>query len=229
MSTLVFVLSLILFAAGLFSGYMSLDLVPTGPGLLYALAGAVGVVGAAVVFALGLLAVRVGDMTRALNEHTAAVAQLVAASEARAEHAIAPPLAAADEAELMETHPLEAEEAPENEPEEADIAAGEAPAGDEEAERHETAEPLSENHAGRFPRPGEVEPAIGAPEAPPTLVGRYTSGGASYMIFSDGSIEAETEEGAFKFASMGDFKQFLRSRDIGKDERRRPDDAQDVG
>ena len=29
------------------------------------------------------------------------------------------------------------------------------------------------------------------------------------MIFSDGTIEAETEEGAFKFASMGDFKAYL--------------------
>lgn len=216
MSTLVFVLSLILLAAGLFSGYMSLDLVPTGPGLLYALAGAVGVVGAVVVFALGLLAVRVGGMTRALREHTAAIAHLAAASEARAEHAIEAPLAAADEAELMEAHPLEAEEAPESEPEEADAAAGQAPGADEEAEGHETAEPLNENHAGRLPTPGEIEPAIGTPEAPPTLVGRYTSGGANYMIFSDGSIEAETDEGAFKFASMGDFKQFLRSRDAGK-------------
>ena len=29
------------------------------------------------------------------------------------------------------------------------------------------------------------------------------------MIFADGSIEAETQEGTFKFASMGDFKQYL--------------------
>ena len=36
------------------------------------------------------------------------------------------------------------------------------------------------------------------------------------MIFSDGSIEAETDEGAFKFASMGDFKQFLLDRNEGK-------------
>ncbi len=29
------------------------------------------------------------------------------------------------------------------------------------------------------------------------------------MIFSDGSIEAETEDGAFKFASMSEFKAYL--------------------
>ena len=84
MSIIVFVLSFVLFAAGLFSGYMSLDLVPTGPGLVYALAGAVGVVGAVVVFALGVLAVRVGGVTRALSERAAAVASLAAASQARA-------------------------------------------------------------------------------------------------------------------------------------------------
>jgi hypothetical protein len=32
------------------------------------------------------------------------------------------------------------------------------------------------------------------------------------MIFSDGTIEAETEQGAFKFASMGDFKAYLGGR-----------------
>ncbi len=36
------------------------------------------------------------------------------------------------------------------------------------------------------------------------------------MIFSDGSIEAETDEGEFKFASMGDFKKFLIERNAGK-------------
>ena len=48
------------------------------------------------------------------------------------------------------------------------------------------------------------------------MIGRYTSSGAHYMIFSDGSIEAETDEGGFKFASMGDFKKFLFDRGAGK-------------
>ena len=58
-------------------------------------------------------------------------------------------------------------------------------------------------------RSSEIEHAIETPEAPPSLVGRYSAGGANYMIFADGSIEAETAEGAFKFASMGDFKRYL--------------------
>ena len=32
------------------------------------------------------------------------------------------------------------------------------------------------------------------------------------MIFDDGSIEAETGERTFKFATMGDFKQYLAAR-----------------
>jgi len=60
-----------------------------------------------------------------------------------------------------------------------------------------------------------LEEAEGEAEAPPqsadppTLVGRYSAGGASYNIFSDGSIEAQTTEGDFRFASMSEFKAFL--------------------
>ncbi len=32
------------------------------------------------------------------------------------------------------------------------------------------------------------------------------------MIFSDGSIEAETTDGTFKFTSMGEFKRFIADR-----------------
>jgi hypothetical protein len=47
------------------------------------------------------------------------------------------------------------------------------------------------------------------PAEPTTLVGRYTAGGANYSIFSDGSIEAETDQGAFHFASMNEFKAYV--------------------
>ena len=73
-------------------------------------------------------------------------------------------------------------------------------------------DPVNENRAGRLPTLAEVEHAIAEPERPPTLVGRDKSGGAHYMIFSDGTIEAETEQGAFRFASMGDFKAFIADR-----------------
>ena len=77
-------------------------------------------------------------------------------------------------------------------------------------------DPINENRAGHLPTLHDIERAIETPKAPPTLVGRYSAGGASYMIFSDGSIEAETTEGAFKFASMGEFKRFLADRSADK-------------
>ena len=73
-------------------------------------------------------------------------------------------------------------------------------------------EPVNENRSGRLPTLQEVEDAIAHPEAPPSLVGRYSAGGANYMIFSDGTIEAETEQGAYRFASLGEFKAFIAGR-----------------
>lgn len=43
-------------------------------------------------------------------------------------------------------------------------------------------------------------------EDAPTVVGRYEANGASYVLFSDGTIEVETETGTHRFASMGDLK-----------------------
>jgi hypothetical protein len=76
----------------------------------------------------------------------------------------------------------------------------------------EEEEPLNENRVGHLPTLAEFENAIAHPEAPPTLVGRYSAGGANYMIFSDGTIEAELEEGAFRFASFGEFKAYIAGR-----------------
>ena len=55
---------------------------------------------------------------------------------------------------------------------------------------------------------GEAEAPVGS-QAAPTLVGRYSAGGTSYNIFSDGSIEAQTGQGDFRFASMSEFKAFV--------------------
>jgi hypothetical protein len=214
MAVLVFILSLVLLAAGAASGYMSLDLVPTAPGLLYAFAGVVGVVGAIVVFALGVLIVRVGRLTRALREQAAAAAIAAAPPAPVEEPAALPPHFEDAEPEAPE---VETEPAQELEPEAELEATAEEPSTEAQGETEGAAdEPVNENRAGRLPTLDEIERAIETPEAPPTLIGRYTSGGANYMIFSDGTIEAETDEGAFKFASMGDFKKFLLDRNASK-------------
>jgi hypothetical protein len=41
------------------------------------------------------------------------------------------------------------------------------------------------------------------------VVGRYQAGGASYVLYSDGTIEVETDAGIHRFASMRDLKTFL--------------------
>ncbi len=65
-----------------------------------------------------------------------------------------------------------------------------------------TAYPLS------FRRLNLPSPEQAAPEAP-TVVGRYESGGASYVLFSDGTIEVETEVGLHRFGSMEELKAYI--------------------
>ena len=72
--------------------------------------------------------------------------------------------------------------------------------------------PININRAGHLPSLETVEIALETPQAPPSLVGSYSSGGANYRIFADGSIEAELSEGTLKFASMSEFKGYLAER-----------------
>jgi hypothetical protein len=45
--------------------------------------------------------------------------------------------------------------------------------------------------------------------APPTVVGTYSSGGNTYVMYSDGSIQAETPTGLFRFDSLDELKAFI--------------------
>jgi hypothetical protein len=56
-----------------------------------------------------------------------------------------------------------------------------------------------------------------APEASePIVVGRYTVGEHTYAMFSDGSIEANTSEGLYRFSSMDDLKAFIQQLSQGQ-------------
>ena len=44
------------------------------------------------------------------------------------------------------------------------------------------------------------------PRAETNVVGRYSTDGANYILYADGSIDAETEQGTFRFASMSDLR-----------------------
>ena len=88
----------------------------------------------------------------------------------------------------------------------------ETPAGEDES-------PININRTGHLPSLETIETVLETPEepqGPPSLIGSYSSAGANYRIFADGSIEAETSEGTYKFASMNDFKRHLLERGKAK-------------
>jgi hypothetical protein len=186
MAILIFGLSLILLVAGVASGYQSLDLLPTSLGVLYALAGAVAVCGAVVTFAIAVAIRRIDALTKLMRQ-SAGPSALAAAFEATPSTEAAEEVSAAPSA-------IEAR-APES---------VEAPAAKDES-------PININRTGHLPSLETIDSVLETPEpeTPPSLIGSYSSAGANYKIFADGSIEAETTEGTFKFASMGDFKRHL--------------------
>jgi hypothetical protein len=196
MAILIFVLSLVLLIAGLASGYQSVDLLPTSTGVLYALAGAVAACAAVVTFAIGVMVRRFDTLAKLVRQSAAPLALEAAPSTqaARAE-------------DVSAVRPAIKAGAPES---------FEAPEAEDES-------PININRAGHLPslEANESETLVAAPEpqAPPSLIGSYSSAGANYKIFTDGSIEAETDEGTFKFASMADFKRHLvetkGSREVG--------------
>jgi hypothetical protein len=188
MAILTFILSFILLVAGAASAYQSLDLLPTGIGVLYALAAAVGVAAGVVTFAIGVAIRRIDALTRLVQQSAALAAvdatpvgAAPAVEPAPAEEAVAPPVAVDVEKPESAGEPLRAEDE----------------------------SPININRAGHLPSLEAIETVLETPEAPPSLIGSYSSAGANYKIFADGSIEAETNEGTFRFASMSDFKRHL--------------------
>jgi hypothetical protein len=79
-----------------------------------------------------------------------------------------------------------------------------APAPPEHRGQSESVQSESETHA----RSSE-EPPVAAPAAEPAVIGRYTSGNTTYVMFADGSIEAETPTGVLRFASLAELKVYV--------------------
>jgi hypothetical protein len=185
MAILIFILSLILLAGGAASGYASLDLLPTSDGVLYALAGAVAVCAAVVTFALAVAIRRIDRLAKVIRQSISpAISDVAPASETA-------------QPEGVFAAPAVEMEAPES--------LGEPLAPEDES-------PININRAGHLPSLETAETAVETPPAPPSLVGSYSSGGANYKIFADGSIEAELSGGTLKFASMSEFKGYLAER-----------------
>lgn len=75
-------------------------------------------------------------------------------------------------------------------------------------------EPKGETASGPETKPASQAAEAGPPEAdeeptPATVVGTYNSGGNFYIMYSDGSIEAETPAGKFRFTSLDELKDFI--------------------
>jgi hypothetical protein len=56
--------------------------------------------------------------------------------------------------------------------------------------------------------PPSLQEPPGVP-AEPAVIGRYTSGNTTYIMFADGSIEAETPTGILRFASLAELKSYV--------------------
>ncbi len=81
---------------------------------------------------------------------------------------------------------------------------GEFPAAVPQAEDTATEETAVEESA--IPEARDEEPATAT-----TIIGTYTSGDNRYVMYSDGSIEAETPQGVFHFNSLDELKDFIAS------------------
>jgi len=78
-----------------------------------------------------------------------------------------------------------------------------------EAEPSVGGEPLRSPEPAKEPQSEpETEPG---PERSSTVIGTYNSGDNRYVMFSDGSIEAETPDGVFRFNSLDELKEFIAS------------------
>lgn len=71
-------------------------------------------------------------------------------------------------------------------------------------------ERVEEAAAAGEPEPGPEEPAPAEPRSA-TIIGTYNSGDNTYVMFSDGSIEAQTPSGVFHFQSLDELKAFIAS------------------
>ena len=68
------------------------------------------------------------------------------------------------------------------------------------------AEPLRSAELAQVPAPAATPSPRPAESA---VIGRYESEGTSYVMFADGSIEAQSDAGIYRFSSMAELKAFI--------------------
>ena len=87
------------------------------------------------------------------------------------------------------------------------------------AVRSPTDAPASPEPAPTPVRPGPTPPAVSAAErsheadGERQIVGRHVSGDSTYVMFSDGTVEAHTPDGVLHFASLDELRAYADERD----------------
>ena len=111
--------------------------------------------------------------------------------------------------EPMSEHALEAQSDEDAFAEPAPASESEEAASPAHAELEHATTDASVELEAKEPEP-EVTPEPEESSAPaPTIVGRYSSGGSDFTLYSDGSIDAQTDQGLFHFASMVELRAYI--------------------
>ena len=66
-----------------------------------------------------------------------------------------------------------------------------------------------EHELAPAPPAATAEEAAAEEPAPAEVIGHYEAHGAHYTMYADGSIDADTTHGVYRFASMEELKQFI--------------------
>ncbi len=209
----VMALGLLLIAAGAASIIQGYPIVVVERGWTQVIAGATALSAGVVTLAIGFLIGAVNRLRRALAPAAAAHPPEPVAIAAPDPFAPPPSKDPIEPLPPPRTAPLDA--APE-----AEIAGGRGswidealsqdagPRRDEPAPAAADAPSFDQGEAA----PPEPEPVKTA-RKPPTLVGRYAFGGADYLLYDDGSIDATTPAGVVRFNSLAELRAHLHDPD----------------
>lgn len=104
-----------------------------------------------------------------------------------------------------EPEPVAQEPAPAHEPE---LEPDPEPELELESEPEPEPEPEPAPEPSHEPAPAP-EPVLQATPPAKEIIGHYDAQGAHYIMYADGSIDAETVHGVYRFASMEELKQFI--------------------
>jgi hypothetical protein len=223
-----YVLAGLMVAGGLTAIYSGSDIIVMERGWTMVIAGSVftacGALLAGVATAVARLQDLEGEFSRLSDRlqppqapSFAPSSDMVAERASPAERTGTPPLVAVPEIkehrslDIVPEPILSAPPAPPAPPAPEAAAAGPMPApeGSGGAEAPTPVADLDEAIFAREPAPQAAPPEAATKSSPPTIVGTYNSGGNFYVMYSDGSIEAETPAGKFRFDSLDELKEFI--------------------